>query len=84
MLRGNFRIYWKMNKQVKKLNPLILTHASQAKLSEVLIITTQTEGKYSERAEKVNKIKLVRILVKGFVHPSLFYLLFCCNIYYII
>ena len=35
-------------------------------LLQVLITTTQTEGNYSEKAKKVTKIKLVRLLATSF------------------
>ena len=35
-------------------------------LLQVLIITTHTEGNYSEKAKRVTKTKLVRLLVTSF------------------
>ena len=63
--------YWKMHLRVKKLNLVILkiffTHAFSAKLSRrFLSTTTPRQKEITLRAEKVNKIKLLRVLLTSF------------------
>ena len=70
MLGGNFQIYSVLLLDNILASPKIesshLYSCLTGKTLPKTIITTQAEGNYSERTEKVTKVKLVKVVVTSF------------------